>query len=300
MLEVLERSLGPAESHPVTIARSRLIARASSGGIRVPNTAVVKTVNDLRAWLAQNGFPAMLKADGTSGGKGVQIILADTAVEPVFERLSALSTAVGAPVLNVQRFIPGRDATSSVACWKGKIVASITCEVLETVCARGAASVLRLIDNPEMHQCAGHLIKQLGLSGIYGFDFRLEQQTGKAHLIEMNARPTQISHLAMGTGHDLPVALHAMLSGKSIPPTKRMTEKDTLVLFPQEWNRDPSSKFLASGFHDVPWREPGLIKSCIDNFVTGAKNCAQARMKHRLLQMLHKRTRQRQVDGPMA
>jgi biotin carboxylase len=143
---------------------------------------------------------------------------------------------------------------------------------LKNLYPRGPASVLRLINNEEMGTTAARLVKRLRLSGIFGFDFRLDTQTGQAHFIEMNARPTQISHLAMGTGLNLPVALHAMLFGQPIPPTEPVTKKDIVVLFPQEWNRDPASEFLTSGgYHDIPWQEPGLIKLTVENFLPLSK-----------------------------
>jgi biotin carboxylase len=286
ILEVLERSLGPAESHPILDARSRLIALARSEGIRAPETAAMATADHLQEWLAQNGLPAVLKVDGTSGGEGVQVLQTKAEARQVFEKLAFRPTAFQVlkqavwkrdsklflsdwryrvPVVNAQRFIAGRDATISVACWKGEVVASISAEVVKTLYPRGPASVLRLMDNHEMDEAARQLVKRLGLSGIHGFDFKLEEQTGEAHLIEMNARATQMSHLAMGTGHNLPAALQAMLSGEPIRQTDPITEKGIVALFPQEWNRDPASEFFASGFHDVPWDEPGLVRFCVKN-----------------------------------
>jgi hypothetical protein len=40
-------------------------------------------------------------------------------------------------------------------------------------------------------------------------------------------------------------------------------EGNTITLFPQEWMRDPASLFIQSGYHDVPWGEPELIRACI-------------------------------------
>jgi hypothetical protein len=42
-----------------------------------------------------------------------------------------------------------------------------------------------------------------------------------------------------------------------------VTENDTIALFPQEWARDPKSEFLQSAYHDVPWEESELIRSCV-------------------------------------
>jgi hypothetical protein len=91
----------------------------------------------------------------------------------------------------------------------------------------------------------------------------LETHTEHAYLIEINPRTTQVGHLALGTGHDLPAALYAALSGSCVPETPKITEKDTIALFPQEWMRDPASEFLLSAYHDVPWEEPALVDDCV-------------------------------------
>jgi hypothetical protein len=109
------------------------------------------------------------------------------------------------------------------------------------------------------------MTRRLSLSGLYGFDFMLEAGTGNAHVIEINPRATQVGHLSLGPGHDLPAALYAALSGKAVQPAEKVTEKDTIALFPQEWIRDPESAFLQSGYHDVPWEEPELVRDCVNN-----------------------------------
>jgi hypothetical protein len=53
------------------------------------------------------------------------------------------------------------------------------------------------------------------------------------------------------------------LTGKEIQPVPKVTENETIALFPQEWARDPKSEFLQSAYHDVPWEEPELIRSCV-------------------------------------
>jgi hypothetical protein len=108
------------------------------------------------------------------------------------------------------------------------------------------------------------MVRRLNLSGMYGFDFMLEATTGYAHLIEINPRTTQIAHLALGPGRDLPAALFAALSGKAVKVAPAVTEKDTIALFPQEWSRDASSPFLKSAYHDIPWEQPELVLACVN------------------------------------
>ncbi len=80
----------------------------------------------------------------------------------------------------------------------------------------------------------------------------------------MNSRATQIPHLALGPGHDLPAAAFAAVTGLPVRPRPAVTNEDTIALFPQEWNRDPASPLIRSGaYHDVPWESPPLVRAFI-------------------------------------
>jgi hypothetical protein len=284
---VLRQSLGPESGFSTLESRSKLMDLARSLGVRTPETAVV-TKDSLAPWLMQNGFPAVLKADGSAGGLGVQVVQTMAAAEYAFAELSAPPAALRAvkralfdqdrtllkpslqrtaPVINAQVLVKGRDATFSVACWEGKVVAAIALEVVKKQMEGGPSSVVRLIDHPEMSDAAEKIVGQLGLSGFFGFDFILGEQNDYAMLIEMNARATQVCHLPLGTHRDLPVALAAMAGGEPIPPSRPVSDREVIALFPQEWHGDPASEYLATAYHDVPWREPRLVEACVDFYI---------------------------------
>jgi hypothetical protein len=288
---LIERSLGSPENFPIMSARSQFIEIACSEGVRVPRTEIVENQEQLKHWIVQMGFPLVLKADGTSGGYGVRVVHTPEEAEAGFRslhsrpsRLRAVkhalidrdatlvrSAVVGRrPVVNVQAFVAGREATSTVACWRGSILAMLNFEVVEKRHAAGHATVLRLVENVEISTAVAKLVRRLNLSGVHGFDFMVETQTGAAALIEMNPRITQVGHLSLGEGRDIPAALRAVLADAPIELAPKVTECDTIALFPQEWVRDPESPFLRSAYHDVPWDEPDLISHCI-------KNCGRQR-----------------------
>lgn len=282
--ELIERSLGAPESFPVVYARTPFIEMAREQGIRAPQTEVITDLNHLRKWVAEVGLPTVLKADGTSGGEGVRVANTLEEAERAFRVLQAPPLVARAikravvdqdkslvwpslfrhrSVVNAQTFVAGHEATTTVACWKGAVLASLHFEVVNKRSSVGPSSVLRLIENPEMSTAAEKMVRRLKLSGIHGFDFMLEADTGNAHLIEINPRSTQVGHLALGAGHDLPAALYSAVSGEPLRPAPKVTEKDMVTLFPQEWMRDPASPFFASGYHDVPWEEPELLRACV-------------------------------------
>lgn len=170
------------------------------------------------------------------------------------------------PTVNGQTFVGGREATSAVACWKGVVLAALHFEVMATAQSRGHATVVHLIDDPEMSAAAEKLVRKLNLSGLCGFDFMLEAGTGNAYLIEINPRTTQVGHLALGPGRDLPAALFAAVTGRGVDARPAVTERDTITLFPQEWIRDSASPFLRSAYHDVPWEAPDLVSACAHGY----------------------------------
>jgi hypothetical protein len=281
---LIERSLGPAESFGVVYSRAALMRLAEEEGVRVPKTEVVRNASDLQDWIRRVGFPTVLKANGTSGGDGVRVVNTVEEAERAFRKLQApplLARAVKRALvdrdltlirpslsrhqstINAQAFVAGREATSTIVCWNGVVLASLHFEVLQKVRPTGHATVVRLIEHPEMSAAAEKIARRLKLSGLHGLDFMLEANTGRAYLIEMNPRVTQVGHLALGLGRDLPAALYAALTGKNVQPTPKVTESDTIALFPQEWMRDPASPFLLSAYHDVPWEEPALVSASV-------------------------------------
>jgi ATP-grasp domain len=281
---LIERSLGAPESFPVVYARTAFMELAQKEGIRVPKTEVIADAQGLKKWVAQTGFPTVLKANGTSGGDGVRVVHTLEEAEHAFRVLQAPPRMARAakravvnqdhtlvwpsllrrkPVVNAQAFIAGSEATSAIACWQGTVLAGIHCEVINKADSAGHATVVRLIESPEIATAAEKIVRKLNLSGLHGLDFMLEADTGNAYLIEINPRATQLGHLALGQGRDLPAALYAAVSGESLQPARKVTENDTIALFPQEWIRDSASPFLQSAYHDVPWGEPELIRMCV-------------------------------------
>jgi hypothetical protein len=283
---LIERSLGESRSFSVVSMRAAFMDMARSAGVCVPATQLIADRESLATWISQTGLPTVLKADGTSGGDGVRIVHTLSEAERAFRDLQSppmLARAVKRALVDhdktlvwpsilrhrravmAQAFVAGQEATSTVVCWNGAVLASLHFQVVNKVNSTGHATVMRLIDNAGMQAAVECVAQRLGLSGFYGFDFMLEGETQTAYLIEVNPRATQVGHLSLGAGRDLPAALSAAWSGQSAQPGSAVTDNDTIALFPQEWIRDPQSTYLQSAYHDVPWEEPELIRDCVSN-----------------------------------
>ncbi|MGV7217083.1 ATP-grasp domain-containing protein [Bradyrhizobium sp. UFLA05-112] len=278
---LIRASLGSPLSYPVIVRRSFLSNLAQLPDVHIPQTAAIDSIGDLFNWVRQHGLPAVLKLDGSSGGKDVIAIRRASEIVPCFLRMrlqrswvrrlksflvngdseALLATKKSSTgQICVQSFVTGRLANCTVACWHGDVRGSAAVEVLQRTSDFGVASVVRRVKGEAMIATARSIARHLDLSGIYGFDFVLEDGTQQAKLIEVNPRATQIDHFPGFDGLDLPSALLGAISNEPIVTPVDHQIANEVALFPQEWGRDPASRWLSRAYHDVPFEEPEFLR----------------------------------------
>lgn len=291
MSELIELSLGPADSFSAMRDKSEFLSRVCFEGLRGPRTTVLSAGQRLKCLPADLNYPVVVKADRSYGGICVRV--ANNAAEvrnavwelqtPTMWRgilrrfIGAVlaSDAFGALMLplrrtvSLQQFIAGRAANRAVVCWKGKVLAGLSVEVVEVKHESGPASVVQVIDHAEMSAFAEQMVSRLGLSGFIGFDFILDS-SNEAWMIEMNPRVTPICHLSLVDGTNLAASLYRHFNGS--PPRSALIPINSrlIALFPNEIVRCPSSGYLQSGHHDVPWNEPELVCSVFSEALRSA------------------------------
>lgn len=282
---LIERSLGPPSSYPTTSSRYEFLNIAREEGIRTPRHRAVRLRDDLAFWQAEEPLPWVLKSDGTWGGHGVKI--AHTA-EQARSFFAAMARPLGAarllkrlvverdpfwlrpfrerriPTVTVQSYVSGRPANCAAVAWEGELLGCISVEVVSAQGDTGSAVVVRVVDSPEMFQAAERLANRLGLSGFFGLDFMIDDNTGACYLIEINPRCTPLSHFRLGQGRDLVGALWAKLACEPYEPKPAITDNELIAYFPQAWHWDPASELLRSSFHDIPSEDPALVEELLE------------------------------------
>ena len=293
--DLIELSLGPPASFPAIGNKSDFLALAKLEGLRCPETIVIPATGALKFSPGELTYPVVVKADHSSGGRCVRVVNSDAELRLAIWELQTpitwrgrrfLGAMLGSEALSslklplrrtisLQEHIVGRPGNRAVICWKGKVLAGISVEVVEVTHERGAASVIRLIDHPEMAVACERMVERLHLSGFVGFDFMIDSAS-RAWLLEMNSRVTQISHFSLADGTDLAAVLYTQLRSRPPLPRPVSIKRDLIALFPNEIIRSPSSGYLLSGQHDVPWEEPELVRGVL-NQVRRAQIRQQAR-----------------------
>jgi hypothetical protein len=247
--------------------------------VHIPLTAPVGTFSHLLDWVRRHGVPAVLKLDGSSGGRDVILIGTRSDVVPSLLRMrlrkswvrrmkSLLFDADAEPFFAggrsagvcVQSYVAGRSANCAVACWRGDVLAWTAVEVLQSLGAFGLATVVRRVRGEAMIAAARSIARHLGHSGLFGFDFVLDDDSERANLVEINPRATQTHHFPGYESPDPAAALFGAISNQPIVQPAPRWLTDEVALFPQEWTRDPASEWLSKAFHDVPFDEPELVR----------------------------------------
>jgi hypothetical protein len=277
---LIERSLGPAASYRIADSRHGLMTLATELGLRAPRTQRVSSADDLAFWHRDVSPSAVLKVDGSCGGVGVRI---SHSIDESLQAWKDLRTRVDlatawkrhivdrdplahwthlnrtAPEITIQELIPGQPANSMFACREGRILALVSVAVVASEGPTGAATIVRLVDDPDMAKAATAIAEALRLTGFYGLDFMLEDGSGRAHVIEMNPRCTQLGHLDLPGRGSLAAAFCAALRGEPKPRQREPIWSETIAFFPQVRLVGAMPIPLEGVHHDVPWDEAGLL-----------------------------------------
>lgn len=278
---LIEQSLGPATSYPIVSSRYDLLMLAKEEGICVPKTVRVDSVEALSRW--ESRPPWLLKADGTWGGRGVrraetltsgekalQDLASGTSVYRLIKELllnrdrdwTISSLQAARPGIIAQAIVPGRPANCAVVCWKGEVLAGIAVEVVEAAGPCHPAIMVQVVEGREMLDAAKRIAYRLQLTGFFGLDFMIEDETSTLYLVEMNPRCTPPCSINLGDGRDLLAAIWAQLTTQAMPKRQSITQKTRIAYFPQAAQRNvdsADSSQLDSAYLDIPISEPELV-----------------------------------------
>ena len=280
MRKRLEDSLGSPDKVTCVYSRAAVMAMAHDAGVLSPHTEIVRSAGDISSWFERNPGRAVLKTDGSWGGRGVAILhteaegrrawremrrrpqLARALKRLVLERdpwpLHA-RFAAKRPTLSIQSYVAGRPANAAIACFKGTSLGSVQAEVIESHGPTGPSTVLR-VDRQLRHELRRQVHRQPPRA-IRAVRPRLHHRRRRP-CAPARAQPARNADVTPGRSRrELTCSPPcARLSGSSIRRRVAASYSNGLVaLFPQELRRDASSPYLRLAHHDVPTYAPDLV-----------------------------------------
>ena len=252
---------------------------AESLGIACPKTEFLSNTFALERQINKVAFPVLIKADKSFGGRGVRLVNNQSELRAVVTELS-LPQSLPGPLrrllgrylktaffcwprewprtMSLQQFVEGRPCNRAVVCWKGKVLAGVTVDVLATAYLFGPATVGKVIDHPDIALAAEAIVAKLRLSGFVGFDFVLDH-ANKAWFLEMNLRATPTCHLCP-PGQDLAGSFFSQIAGGSPRANNPIMKEKIFSLFPAKAPNANTSNAII--WDDAPKDEPDYINAC--------------------------------------
>ena len=277
---LIERSLGDPAHFATSSSRGDLLRLAEQEGIQIPVSGTVGGLLQLRQWLTRNGYPAVLKIDGSWAGSGVRVVKTWEQARKAFEALTSPLSLVTRlrclcshdlfPIFSqnmtnreevtIQSFIEGRSVNAMFACWQGEVLDHLSVEALYSVDPLGSATIIKTIQNEEMAAAGKIIARHLGITGFFGIDFIISSAGEVLHLIELNPRITQVGHLEPGGKQNLIATLCRRWRGDT-PPVEVPFTEEMIAFFPHSLRCEPNLPLLTlpNLRHDIPVEEPELV-----------------------------------------
>lgn len=266
---LVRESLGNPEHFRTSVDKARLPAAAEALGVRVPPYAIAAGVDAAQAFAAKRGYPVVLKRSHGAAGEWVAIVSDPGELARTYARFAAAKTidldGRGDGSILVQAHVAGKVFSQAMAAWQGTVLAGFVREKLVTHPPLGPATVVRCARMPEIRRFSDQLAIGLGMSGFFGLEYIVDAGTGEAYLLEINRRATPATPLGSMIGVDLCAALHAAVNGQPPPGRGDLDpgEEHWITHFPQEWLRDPQSRYLRDFRVDAPWDDPEVMEAML-------------------------------------
>lgn len=286
--ELVVRSLGDSKNFALVRSRVNLLALAESLKILTPRTVPLSNEKGAVGYASNWHYPAVVKRDGTFGGRGVAVVSTPQELLGAYRKLQRNTSVMtrlkrrlvdddimaffredtlSDQEISLQSFVDGTPANAMYACFEGKLLATLQVRTLCAQHATGAALIVERMNDPRIEDAGRKLAKALSFSGFLGLDFLLESGSELPYLLEMNPRATQLGHLPLedqSNGRCLAEALWRAWTGKtqSQPVANAASARlpQRIAFFPQALALSQNSPLLASAWMDGPDEEADLVR----------------------------------------
>lgn len=213
-------ALPPAASQEVAADKFQTMALAQSLDIETPRTFDVKDADHLREIADNIDFPCIFKPRRGFGALGFQVI------ENRQHLLSAYNQPRGPSDIAsdrehvlVQEFVSGEVHDACVLCDHGEMRAGLTQHRLRTYPNAGGFGTLFVTTRePELLDRAQRLLAALHWHGPAQVEFKVDPETGRTWLTEINGRFWGATDVAIQAGINFPLLTCRLALGEDVAP----------------------------------------------------------------------------------
>ena len=192
---------------------------AQQVGIDTPKTLLPQSADEARRIMADVQLPVVIKQRKTSGAAGFRIVDDRKHLEKQYFDVVAVNRLDEDNLPMLQEFIAGPTTCTLHLCREGRVAGEVMYRGVRTMPRSGGTTVLReSIHDDASSAAASKIIEHLGFTGLCGFDFIIDERTGKPFLVDGNCRVTPALSMAYFGGCDLVDAWIDIADGKMPDP----------------------------------------------------------------------------------
>lgn len=242
-------------------SRSHLMQWAEETGLPVAPGRVCNSANEAAEAVNQLGR-IFLKFDHSSGGEGVVDIDTPEQARAAWERRPNARRAVA------QAYVPGPTGMTEILACRGRLLAWNCSTKLRTTRRNGPSCARESCALPGMDELARRFAEACGATGMFGFDWILDERRGEAAIIEMQCRVTSGLSFFAQCGVPLDTVLRELaLGGADRPPLGPAESVRRSFYFPEHliyvarhrhWGdlRHWTPFSDARSWANIPWGDP--------------------------------------------
>ena len=204
--------------------KKQLEAMAREIGVDSPAAYYPQSSQDAREYMANVALPVVIKMRKTSGAAGFRKIYDRAHFEKTYFDVVKSNKLPESDLPMIQQLVEGLTTCTLHLCNQGEVVGQVMYQGLRTMPRTGGTTVFReSLADPACEEAAAKTVKHLNFSGLCGFDFILDKQTGRPFLVDGNCRITPAVTMAYHGGTDLIEAWVRVANGEdtsAMPPAK--------------------------------------------------------------------------------
>lgn len=192
---------------------------ATAMGVRIPQTALVRTLNEALLALADFSFPVVVKLSRGNGAVGLGIASSVEAVKSYFESVEDYSDAVfDFSRFLLQEYIPGETHDLCALFRRGEPRATLTSRRLITFPLTGGAGIYNeTTARTDVREAGLKILRSLRWHGPAQVEFKIDSRDGVPVLIDLNGRLWGTLGLSTYAGINFPALTCLMAVEGDIP-----------------------------------------------------------------------------------
>ena len=200
-------------------SKAQLADLAREIGIDTPEIVVPRSTEEARRLIAEIDLPIVVKMQQTSGAAGLRIVHDRSELEKKYFDVVRVNSLGEDNLPMFQQLIRGPTTCTLELCNRGEVLGEVMYRGVRTMPRTGGTTMFReSMSDPACSEAAAKIVSHLGFHGLCGFDFVIDEKSGRPYLVDGNCRITPAITMAYYGGCDMIEGWVRVVDGEEVAP----------------------------------------------------------------------------------